>query len=84
MAAPDHPVTPTPEQIAELHSKLADLRHNVNNYLALIIAGAELVRRKPESATRFLDSFSEPPHKIAEEVKAFSKYLEGLVNITRP
>jgi len=83
MAAPNHSVTLTPEQVAELREKLADVRHNVNNYLALIVAGTELMRRKPESAARFLDSFSEPPQKIADEIQSFSKYLEEKLDTPR-
>jgi hypothetical protein len=83
MRVPEQPVTLTPEQIADLTAKLADLRHNINNYLALIVAGTELIRRRPESATRFLDSFSDPPQKIADEVRSFSKYLEEKLQVTR-
>ena len=84
MPVPNHPVTLTPEQISELSVKLADLRHNVNNYLALIIAGAELMRRRPESASRFLSSLSDPPQRIADEMRSFSKYLEAKLQITDP
>jgi hypothetical protein len=84
MGAPNHPVTLTPEQIVELNQKLADMRHNVNNHLSLIVAAAELIRRKPEAATRFLGSLADPPEKITAELKAFSAQLEKALQITRP
>ena len=40
------------EQISELNKKLAALRHDVNNNLALIIAAVEMIHRKPEAAER--------------------------------
>jgi hypothetical protein len=84
MGAPNHPVTLTPEKIAEFSQKLADMRHNVNNHLSLIVAAAELIRRKPETATRFLASLADPPEKITAELKAFSAQFEQALHITRP
>jgi hypothetical protein len=84
MGLPNHPVTLTPEQIAELNGKLADLRHNVNNYLALIIAATELIRRRPETAPRLVASLDDPPQRITAEVKGFSDQLEKALEITRP
>ncbi len=82
MGAPLHPITLTPEQVAELGDKLADLRHNVNNYLSLIVATAELLRRKAETPERFLDSLADPLQKIAAEVKSFSDALEKALQLT--
>ena len=84
MGVPNHPVTLTPEQILELARKLADLRHNVNNHLSLIVAATELMRRRPEAAARFVECLADPPNKIAAEVKAFSDQLEKALQITLP
>lgn len=83
MQPSEHAVTLSAEQIAQLGTALAQLRHNVNNHLALIVAAAELLRRKPELAARFTESFFEPPQKISQEVKAFSDELERLLGIRR-
>jgi hypothetical protein len=82
MPAPTHPVTLTSEQIQELMLKLADLRHNVNNYLSLITAAAELIRRRPDQALRLADSLADAPAKIAREVRFFSDQLEKALEIT--
>ena len=50
MPLPNEPVTLSVEQIRELNSKLADLRHNLNNSLSLMTAAAELIKRHPENA----------------------------------
>lgn len=82
MGLPDQPVTILPGQIAELNQKLSNLRHNVNNHLSLIVAAAELIRRKPEIAPRLIDSLVEQPQKIINELKLFSAELEGALGIT--
>lgn len=84
MPLPSNPVTLNAKQIAELSKKLADLRHDVNNDLALMMAAVEIVRRKPESAERMWNGLSERPRKIAGAVTDFSRELEQLLGITRP
>ena len=84
MLLPDRPVTLSVEQIGELNNKLAMLRHDVNNNLALIIAAVEIIRRKPESAERMWNGLTDKPHKIAENVAQFSRELEKALEITRP
>jgi hypothetical protein len=84
MPLPSEPVTLTAAQIAELNKKLADLRHEVNNNLSLIIAAAEIMRLKPESTARMQEGLTEKPHKIAEIVAKFSRDLETALRITRP
>ena len=84
MLLPSRPVTLNVEQIGELNDKLAALRHDVNNNLALIIAAVEIIRRKPESAERMWSGLTEKPHKIAEIVTQFSRELEKALDITRP
>jgi RNA polymerase sigma factor (sigma-70 family) len=54
MSLPTEPVTLGVEQIGELNRKLADLRHDINNYASLILASAELLRRRPETAERMM------------------------------
>jgi exosome complex RNA-binding protein Rrp4 len=84
MSLPTEPVTLGVEQIGELNRKLADLRHDVNNYASLILASAELMRRRPETAERMMASLMEQPPKIIASVKQFSNDLEAALHITRP
>jgi hypothetical protein len=72
------------EQIGELNQKLADLRHDINNYVSLILASAELLRRRPETAERMMASLVEQPPKIITAVRQFSGNLEAALRITRP
>ena len=81
MALPDNSIalSLSPEEIADLRTKLSALRHNVNNHLALIMAAAELMRRKPEMAERLLDNILQQPDRIIQEVRSFSTNLECLL-----
>ncbi len=82
MGLPQQTVPLDPEQVADLSRKLADLRHNVNNHLALMVAALELIRRKPDTAARMINNLNEQPQKILEEIKRFSDEFERTLRIT--
>ncbi len=83
MGLPSEPQTLTPEQVAEINSKLSEMRHDINNYLSMIIAATELVKRKPESAERFLDMIALQPPRITSSMQSFSAEFEKLLKIER-
>lgn len=83
MPLPDKPVTLTVAQIEELNRKLAALRHDVNNNLSLMVAAAELIQRRPESAERMWPTMLDQPRKITEAVKQFSSEIEAALKINR-
>ena len=84
MSLPTEPVTLSVEQIRELSQKLADLRHDINNHVSVMLASTELLRRRPETAERLLTGLAEQPPKIIEAVTQFSHDLEAAFHITRP
>jgi hypothetical protein len=84
MPLPDHPVTLTVEQLAELNGKLSTARHDINNQLSLIIAAVELIRHKPQMAERMMATLVEQPPKIANALSRFSADFERAFGITRP
>ena len=83
MGLPEKSVALAPEQIAELNKKLSTMRHNVNNYLAMIVAASELLKRKPELAERMIDNIMAQPEKIISEVRTFSDEFESQMGISR-
>ena len=83
MGLPQNPVTLTPAQVEELNAKLSDARHNVNNYLSLIVAATELIRRKPEMTPRMLETVGQQPDKITSELRKVSELFEQTLGITR-
>ncbi len=81
MGLPNQTVNLTPDQIGAINQKLGHMRHNVNNSLAMLVATAELMRRKPESVVRFVDLFTEQPQNIADEIRKFSEDLQQSLGI---
>jgi uncharacterized coiled-coil DUF342 family protein len=79
-----NPVTLSVEQIAELSKMLSNLRHNINNHLALIVAATELIKFNSEMAERMSTTLMEQPPKISEEINKFSKEFDRMLGITRP
>jgi len=83
MALPDKPIALEPDQIAELNKKLSTMRHNINNYLALVVAASELLKRKPELAPRMLENIMQQPERVIAEIRAFSNDFEVALGIKR-
>jgi len=83
MALPRETVPLTAGQVANLDRQFSELRHNVNNHLALMVAAMELIRRKPESATRVIDNLLDQPQKILEEIRRFATEFDRNLKITR-
>lgn len=84
MPLPTEPVTLNVEQLDALNRKLSALRHDVNNELSLMMAAAELIRRRPENGARMWPTLIEQPQKTAETVTKFTRELEKALGITRP
>lgn len=83
MGLPNEPQTLTPEQVAEFNSKLSEMRHNINNYLSMVIAATELIKRKPEGADRFLEMIGQQPPRIISELQQFTNEFEKTLKIER-
>ena len=83
MVLPTQPVALSVEQIGELNEKLSNLRHDLNNSLSLIVATAELIRRRPATAEHMWNTLHEQPRKITDALTQFSHDLETMLHITR-
>lgn len=83
MPLPQQAVSLTPEQIAELNSKLAAMRHDINNHLSLIVAAVELIRYKPETLERMMTTLVEQPPRVSKALQKFSAQFESALGITR-
>ena len=81
MCLNNQPVTLSPECVANISLKLAEFRHDVNNHLALMVAAAELLRRKPDMAAKVAHSLSDPAQKITEAIREFSQELENALEL---
>jgi len=83
MGLPTKPVTLDVEQIEEVQKKLANLRHDINNHLSLIVAAAELIKFNPDLSKRMCATLAEQPPKISDEMSQFSVDIEKILGITR-
>jgi hypothetical protein len=83
MGLPAEPITLSVAQVADLNHKLSEMRHNVNNNLALMVAAVELLRRKPDMAIKMADSISGQTNKMMDEIAHFSAEFEKTLGITR-
>lgn len=77
------PVSLTEKQVVHLHEKLRVMRHDVNGRLANIVAAAELMRLRPESAADRLPLLLDQPHKAAEAIAQFSREFESMFGLSR-
>jgi len=84
MSLPQQPVALSAKQVEELIRKLSDMRHNINNQLSLIVAGAELIRQNPQTAERVVNTLAAQPSKIMAEVGKFAAEVEQLLGTTQP
>ena len=83
IVSPSQPATLTSAQIEELNKQLTTMRHNINNYLSLMMAAVELVRRKPEAAERMASTLTDQPLKVTEAMKKFTAEFEATLGIQR-
>ncbi len=83
MRMPSQPVQFSVEQVQELNHKLSTLRHDINNHLSLMMAATELIRAKPQSAERMLETLIEQPTKISTAMQNFSAEFESAFGISR-
>jgi hypothetical protein len=84
MALPNQPVILDVEQVDDLNKQLAEMRHDINNTLSLIVAAVELMRVKPQMSERMLATLMEQPAKITASMGEFTTSFERVVGITRP
>ena len=84
MGLPSQPVTLSVEQLEKLNRDLANLRHDVNNTLSLIMAAVDLIRYKPHMTERMMATLTEQPPKILNSLGKFSTEFEKAFGITRP
>jgi TolA-binding protein len=83
MGVPNSPATLSAAQLTELNDKLAHMRHEINNQLAMVVAALELIQFRPEMRDKMLATISQQPPTIMAEVAKFSAEFEQAFGITR-
>jgi hypothetical protein len=83
MVLPEQPVTLTAAQVAALNQELGNMRHDINNHLAMVLAAMELIRVKPELTEQMIATALEQPAKITLAMQKFSAEFEKSHGIQR-
>jgi hypothetical protein len=83
MVLPEQPVTLTVEQIAALNRELANMRHDINNHLSLVLAAVELIRAKPQMTERMTATLLEQPPKISQAMQKYASEFEKAYGLKR-
>jgi hypothetical protein len=84
MGLPDQSITLSAEQIGVLNQRVANLRHDINNQVGLIIAAIEIMQVKPELFEKMTENMMQQPPRIADTLHQFSLDFEKTFGITRP
>jgi len=74
----------SPQQVADLHKKLRDMRHDINGVLAIIVGTLEVMRLYPNDSARFMNSLGQQPVRVTNALKQFSTDFEHFLGITKP
>ncbi len=77
------PVSLTAEQVDALNRNLSDMRHDINNYLSMMVAALELIKYSPASTARLTETLHEQPRKISDALNKFSAEFEKSMGIVR-
>jgi hypothetical protein len=81
MRLPHAPVTLSVEEVAALHHKLAEIQHDLNNRLALLVAAVELIKVNPASLPQMSAALSAQPARISELVRRFGAEVDQALKI---
>ena len=84
MVLPHSPVNLSVEEAAELTRKLARMRHDINNHVAVIVAAIELIRLKPHTVENHVEMIAARPVEITEAIQKFSAEFDKVMGIVRP
>ncbi len=66
-----------------MHKLLSDCRHNVNNYVSLIMSAMELAQLKPDSSSKMMKTAVDQSKKVTEEIMHFSTEFERIMQAAR-
>ncbi len=72
---PDTPFQITQEEFSQINEKFRDLRHHINNTLAVIMALSELGQRNPAHLTKLAQTVLQRGPNVVLELNAFQQAL---------
>ena len=71
----DNPHPPSREELAALHDKFREVKHSINNSLAVIMALSELAQRNPQHYEKLTKTVLSHCPDIVAQLQEFSRAL---------
>ena len=72
----NQPVTFSPEEWMEFRVRFSNMKHTMNNALAVFMALAELSQRNPDNFAKLAKSVCTRTPELASMIQEFSAYLD--------
>ena len=67
--------TLSPEELAQLQKKFSEIKHSINNALAVMMALSEMSRRRPDYAEKLATSVLSKAPQIVSSLQEFTEAL---------
>jgi hypothetical protein len=65
----------TPEEIAQLQKKFSEIKHSINNALAVMMALSEMSQRRPDYAEKLASTVLSKAPQIVTSLQEFTQVL---------
>ena len=79
MSAPARSVTP--EELGELQKKFSEIKHSINNALAVMMALSEMSQRRPDYAEKLASTVLTKAPQIVSSLQEFTQALNEKAGI---
>jgi len=73
MNEPNH--TLSPEELAQLQKKFSEIKHSINNALAVMMALSEMSQRRPDYAEKLATTVLSKAPQIVSSLQEFTQVL---------
>ena len=67
--------TLSPEEVAQLQKKFSEIKHSINNALAVIMALSEMSQRRPDYAEKLATTVLSKAPQIVSSLQEFTQVL---------
>jgi hypothetical protein len=79
MSAPNHKISP--EDLEQLRKKFSDIKHSINNALAVMMALSEMSQRRPDYAEKLASTVLTKAPQIVASLQEFTNALNEKAGI---
>ena len=73
--------TPSPEELVELQKKFSEIKHSINNALAVMMALSEMSQRRPDYSEKLATTVLSKAPQIVSGLQEFTQLLNEKVGV---